>query len=53
VCLNVWALGRYFGMTVVGPLPDKWTILRDYVLSFLFTDTTFYWSHRLLHHRWG
>eukprot|EP01062_Namystynia_karyoxenos_P017665 TRINITY_DN16538_c0_g1_i1.p1 TRINITY_DN16538_c0_g1~~TRINITY_DN16538_c0_g1_i1.p1 ORF type:complete len:325 (+),score=108.91 TRINITY_DN16538_c0_g1_i1:70-975(+) len=38
------------GVTAYGPLPSAGRCLRDLALSALFTDATFYWSHRMLHH---
>eukprot|EP01065_Artemidia_motanka_P035385 TRINITY_DN43302_c0_g1_i1.p2 TRINITY_DN43302_c0_g1~~TRINITY_DN43302_c0_g1_i1.p2 ORF type:complete len:294 (+),score=87.07 TRINITY_DN43302_c0_g1_i1:42-923(+) len=40
----------HFGVTMFGEMPSVGTVCRDLLLSSLFTDTTFYWSHRLLHH---
>lgn len=41
----------FMGMQVRAPLPSPGRIIRDVLLSLAFTDTTFYWSHRMLHHR--
>jgi methylsterol monooxygenase len=49
----LWMLYPAFasmGMTIGGPLPSAGVIVRDVLLSFLFTDTSFYWAHRALHH---
>ena len=43
---------KQFGTVIIGPLPPMGIILRDLVLSFIWTETTFYWSHRMFHHRW-
>lgn len=37
---------RHFGTVVRGPLPGTGRILRDWLLCWLWTETTFYWSHR-------
>jgi hypothetical protein len=33
-------------------LPGAWTLLWQYALCMQADDAAFYWSHRLLHHRW-
>lgn len=37
---------HHFGTEVRAPLPPATRILRDWVLCWLWTETTFYWSHR-------
>jgi len=37
---------HYFGTEVRAPLPPVTCILRDWVLCWLWTETTFYWTHR-------
>jgi sterol desaturase/sphingolipid hydroxylase (fatty acid hydroxylase superfamily) len=40
----------FFGMDMRAPVPDAWTILKQFALFIVINDTIFYWSHRLLHH---
>jgi len=37
---------HYFGTEVRAPLPPVTRILRDWVLCWLWMETTFYWTHR-------
>jgi len=42
----------YFGMEMAQPLPPIRTILVQWLIALVVNDTLFYWTHRLMHHRW-
>ena len=46
VMLLMYSGFHHFGTEVRAPLPPVTRILRDWVLCWLWTETTFYWSHR-------
>jgi len=42
---------KYFGMpSIHDPIPNPLTIMIQFIFFLIGVDTTFYWSHRLLHH---
>lgn len=43
-------LWRFQGK-VFEPLPSFWNFIGTFLFAWLFTDATFYWLHRLSHHR--
>jgi len=54
-----WPLFKYCGVEVYtdigdafNTLPSRWTIFWQVIVCMQVDDFWFYWSHRLLHHRW-
>jgi len=47
----LFPLARYFGTSFEAPIPPFFIILRDIFISAIVVDTLFYWTHRLLHHK--
>lgn len=46
----VFPIIKNMNVNTYAELPSVGRMLRDFVLSYFFTDATFYWSHRILHH---
>eukprot|EP01117_Protostelium_nocturnum_P000302 TRINITY_DN10369_c0_g1_i2.p1 TRINITY_DN10369_c0_g1~~TRINITY_DN10369_c0_g1_i2.p1 ORF type:complete len:269 (-),score=62.09 TRINITY_DN10369_c0_g1_i2:88-894(-) len=52
IAYYLYPVFKHFGMpSIHSPLPSLFTVVSSIIAFMLFVDTTFYWSHRLLHHR--